>query len=82
MASSNNKQLISIAKPHTIKKFELIESYIETWVQKLLNNPKCKRIVFIDCICLILRFFQLIDNIITNKNGEMLFFVYSVSFHV
>lgn len=51
MASSNNKQLISIAKPHTIKKFELIESYIETWVQKLLNNPKCKRIVFIDCMC-------------------------------
>ena len=50
MASSNNKQLISIAKPHTIKKFELIESYIETWVQKLLNNPKCKRIVFIDCM--------------------------------
>ena len=51
MASSNNNQLISIAKPHTIKKFELIESYVETWAQKLLNNPKCKSIVFIDCMC-------------------------------
>ena len=51
MASSNNNQLISIVKPHTIKKFELIETYIVTWAQKLLNNPKCKKIVFIDCMC-------------------------------
>ena len=28
MASSNNKELISKASPHTIKKFELIEEYL------------------------------------------------------
>ena len=51
MASSNNDKLISIAKPHTIKKFELIESYVETWAQKLLQNNWCEGIVFIDCMC-------------------------------
>ena len=51
MASSNNDKLISIAKPHTIKKFELIESYVETWAQKLLQNNGCEGIVFIDCMC-------------------------------
>ena len=51
MASSNNDKLISIAKPHTIKKFELIERYVETWAQKLLQNTWCEGIVFIDCMC-------------------------------
>lgn len=51
MASSNNGQIVSLAKPHTIKKFELIEKYVETWAQKLLNTPACKGIVFIDCMC-------------------------------
>lgn len=51
MASSNNNQIISVAKPHTIKKFELIASYTETWAQKLLNTPQCEGIVFIDCMC-------------------------------
>lgn len=50
MASSNNEQVISLVKPHTVKKFELIESYVETWAQKLLNTPKCEGIVFIDCM--------------------------------
>jgi len=39
------------AKPHTIKKFELIEKYVETWAQKLLNYRECSGIVFIDCMC-------------------------------
>jgi len=38
------------AHPHTIKKFELIEAYVKVWSQKLLNNPKCDGIVFIDCM--------------------------------
>jgi three-Cys-motif partner protein len=42
---------MDIAHPHTIKKFELIEAYVKEWSQKLLNNPKCNGIVFIDCMC-------------------------------
>lgn len=51
MASTNNDKLISIVKPHTLKKFELIENYVETWAQKLLQNSWCEGIVFIDCMC-------------------------------
>lgn len=51
MASGNNDKLISTVKPHTIKKFELIERYIETWAQKVLQNQWCEGIVFIDCMC-------------------------------
>lgn len=42
---------IDIANPHTIKKFELIESYVKSWAQKLLNYSECNGIVFIDCMC-------------------------------
>lgn len=51
MAISNNDKTISTVKPHTIKKFELIEKYIETWAQKVLQNDWCEGIVFIDCMC-------------------------------
>lgn len=55
MASSNNNQIVSIASPHTIKKFELIEAYVETWAHKLLEYGRktgnCNGIVFIDCMC-------------------------------
>lgn len=51
MASSNNSELISEAKPHTVKKFELIEEYAMPWAQKLLNNDFCEGIIFIDCMC-------------------------------
>lgn len=42
--------------PHTVKKFELVEGYVKSWVQKLMNYKKvnsmqCKEIVFIDCMC-------------------------------
>lgn len=50
MARDDNK-LIGEAHPHTIKKFELVEAYVQTWAQKLLQNPICKKIVFIDCMC-------------------------------
>ena len=51
MASSNNNEVISKAKPHTVKKFELIKRYIEAWAQKLLNNPRCNGVIYIDCMC-------------------------------
>lgn len=51
MGSSNNDGVISKASPHTIKKFELIEAYIKTWAQKLMNNSSCNGLIFIDCMC-------------------------------
>lgn len=42
---------IDTANPHTVKKFELIEAYVESWAQKLLNYHECDGIVFIDCMC-------------------------------
>lgn len=51
MASSNNKELVSKASPHTIKKFELIEEYIKAWAQKLMLNQYCSGLIFIDCMC-------------------------------
>ena len=47
----NAEVIIDTASPHTIKKFELIEEYVSTWAQKLLNFNKCNGIVFIDCMC-------------------------------
>lgn len=55
MASSNNNEIISSVGPHTIKKFELIEAYVQAWAHKLLeygrNTGNCNGIVFIDCMC-------------------------------
>lgn len=51
MASGNNSKIISDAKPHTIKKFELIEMYIKSWAQKLLLTDACNGVIFIDCMC-------------------------------
>ncbi len=51
MASSNNRELISKASPHTVKKFELIEEYVKAWAQKLMMNRYCNGIIFIDCMC-------------------------------
>jgi len=36
---------------HTVKKFELIAHYVETWAHTLLNTKDCKELVFIDCMC-------------------------------
>ena len=33
---SNRNTIIDHANPHTIKKFELIEKYVEAWAHKLL----------------------------------------------
>lgn len=51
MSSKNNNEVISEAKPHTIKKFELIERYVEEWMHTLLNYAKCEKLIFIDCMC-------------------------------
>lgn len=37
-------------KPHTIKKFELIEKYAEEWAYKILGTSDSKGIVFVDCM--------------------------------
>ena len=49
--SNNNDEIIGKASPHTIKKFELVEKYIQTWAQKLMNNQYCNGVIFIDCMC-------------------------------
>ena len=48
--AANKDELVSIAHRHTIKKFELIESYVAEWAQKLLQNQYCDELVFIDCM--------------------------------
>lgn len=48
---SDTDEIISKASFHTVKKFELIEKYVETWAQKLLNIQYCDHLVFIDCMC-------------------------------
>lgn len=47
---NSSEQIISHANPHTLKKFELIERYVEAWAHILLSQPKCTGIVFIDCM--------------------------------
>ncbi|MGB5824545.1 MAG: three-Cys-motif partner protein TcmP [Proteocatella sp.] len=49
--ANNNSKVISHASPHTVKKFELIESYIKSWAQKLMLTKNCTGIIFIDCMC-------------------------------
>ena len=44
------------ANPHTIKKFEIVEGYVKSWIEKLMNYQRdgvsqCKQICFIDCMC-------------------------------
>lgn len=51
MSSSNNSKIVSVAHPHTIKKFELIEEYIAAWADILLLSSKCNGVIFIDCMC-------------------------------
>ncbi|MBR4747947.1 MAG: three-Cys-motif partner protein TcmP [Abditibacteriota bacterium] len=45
-----NGTVIGHVNPHSIKKFELIKKYVETWAQKLLQNTYCSGLVFIDCM--------------------------------
>ena len=57
MARTKKVEIITEAKPHTIKKFELIERYVDEWARKILGyNGKAgqdgsKGVIFIDCMC-------------------------------
>ena len=37
MARTKKVEIITEAKPHTIKKFELIERYVDEWARKILG---------------------------------------------
>ena len=39
------------AKPHTIKKFEIINSYVVDWARKILGYNNSKGVIYIDCMC-------------------------------
>lgn len=65
MANKNKSKVISEAKPHTIKKFELIETYIKAWAQILMLNSSSTGIVFIDCMCN--------SGVYTDDNGEIVY---------
>lgn len=41
---------ISIAKPHTIKKFEIINNYVDAWARKILGYQKSEGLYYIDCM--------------------------------
>ena len=47
---SSSEEIIGHANPHTVKKFELIEKYVEAWAHILLLNQYCTGLVFIDCM--------------------------------
>ena len=50
MASLKKNDVISIASPHSVKKFELISEYVKAWIQILMLTDSCKGIVYIDCM--------------------------------
>lgn len=50
MSSKKKNDLISVAHPHSIKKFELISEYVKAWIQILMLNKNCRGIVYIDCM--------------------------------
>ena len=58
-------QIITEAKPHTIKKFELINMYIKSWAQKLMLNRQCNGLIFIDCMCN--------SGVYKNQNGDTVY---------
>ena len=51
MSGVKKSEIISVASPHTVKKFELIESYIYAWAQTRVEDDFNNEIVFIDCMC-------------------------------
>ena len=42
--------MLDTVGPHTVKKFELIESYVKEWSLKLLNYSECRTLIYIDCM--------------------------------
>lgn len=56
MAQKRIIEVITEAKPHTIKKFELIEKYVDEWARKILGfngndgQNGSKGVIYIDCM--------------------------------
>lgn len=48
--SKHDNSIITEALPHTIKKFELIEAYVDEWARKILGFDSSKGIIYIDCM--------------------------------
>lgn len=56
MARTKQVEIITEAKPHTVKKFELIERYVDEWAHKILGftgkegYEGSKGVIYIDCM--------------------------------
>lgn len=50
MSGKDSEKIIDKASPHTVKKFELVEGYIESWKEILLQTSSCEELIFIDCM--------------------------------
>lgn len=50
MSCKDSETIIDEASPHTVKKFELVEGYIEAWKEILLQTSSCEELIFIDCM--------------------------------
>ena len=48
--SKHDNNIVTYAAPHTIKKFELIEAYVDRWSRKILEFDKSKGVIYIDCM--------------------------------
>ena len=48
--SKHDNSIITYAAPHTIKKFELIEAYVDEWARKILGYDASKGVIYIDCM--------------------------------
>ena len=57
MARTKKAETITKISPHTVKKFELIEKYVDEWARKILGFngtkglPGSKGVIYIDCMC-------------------------------
>lgn len=57
MARTKKVETITKISPHTVKKFELIEKYVDEWARKILGFngtkglPGSKGVIYIDCMC-------------------------------
>ena len=47
---SKTSDPVTIARPHTLKKFELISRYVDEWARKILGYEKSNGVVYIDCM--------------------------------
>ena len=45
--SKHDNNIVTYAAPHTIKKFELIEAYVDRWSRKILEFDKSKGVIYI-----------------------------------